>query len=320
MTRVSRLPVPLRVVVLVAGSVVLLMTAMWVLQRRLIFFPDRSAAGPPARAVPGAQDLTLHTDDGLELQAWLVPPPDRADRRVAVLVAPGNAGNRADRVPLAVALAGDGLTVLLLDYRGYGGNPGSPSEDGLARDARAARAYLIGRPACPPTGCSTSARAWARPWSTGLATEHPPAGLVLRSPFTDLAAVGPRALPVPAGAALLRDRYPVAEQVARVGVPTTWCTAPPTRSCRRSRAARWPSAAAAGAASSRSTAPTTTTRRLSLATSWSKPSWRWHRTAKAVSWRRSGLRRAQPPAGGVRRSARIHGDPGPAYAGAGLNG
>ena len=54
---------------------------------------------------------------------------------------------------------------------------------------------------------------------TELATEHPPAGLLLRSPFVDLAAAGrahyPSYLPV---GALLRDRYPVAEQLARIAV------------------------------------------------------------------------------------------------------
>jgi uncharacterized protein len=54
---------------------------------------------------------------------------------MAVLVAGGNAGNRSLRAPLARALARRGFAVLLFDYRGYGGNSGRPSEDGLARDA-----------------------------------------------------------------------------------------------------------------------------------------------------------------------------------------
>lgn len=56
---------------------------------------------------------------------------------------------------------------------------------------------------------------------TELATEHPPAGLVLRSPFTDLAAVGSVHYPFLPVRLLLRDRYPVEEQIARVRVPTT---------------------------------------------------------------------------------------------------
>ena len=60
-----------------------------------------------------------------------------------MLVAKGNAGHRGLRAPLAAALARRGLGVLLFAYRGYAGNPGSPSEIGLAADARAARAFLV---------------------------------------------------------------------------------------------------------------------------------------------------------------------------------
>jgi len=44
--------------------------------------------------------------------------------------------------PLAAALNKIGLAVQLFDYRGYGGNPGTPSELGLQADARTTRAYL----------------------------------------------------------------------------------------------------------------------------------------------------------------------------------
>src|SRR3712207_9148720 len=67
----------------------------------------------------------------------------------SVLVAAGNGGNREHRALLARALAAEGLAVLLFDYRGYGGNPGSPSEDGLALDVRAAREWLVGEGGVP---------------------------------------------------------------------------------------------------------------------------------------------------------------------------
>lgn len=59
-----------------------------------------------------------------------------------VVVFNRNAGNRGDRADLGSRLAGHGLGVLLTDYRGYGGNPGHPTEEVLARDARAAVAFL----------------------------------------------------------------------------------------------------------------------------------------------------------------------------------
>jgi pimeloyl-ACP methyl ester carboxylesterase len=110
--------------------------------------------------------------------------------------------------------------VLLFDYRGYGGNPGHPSEEGLALDVRAAHRFLVDQGVAEDRllyfGESLGAGV-----VTELATEHPPAGLVLRSPFTDLAAVGRVHYPFLPVGALLRDRYPVVEHIGRVNVPTT---------------------------------------------------------------------------------------------------
>ena len=112
------------------------------LQRRLIYFPFPAQVPRAEAVVASAREVTLRTADDLELGAWLVPAGE-PDRGVAVLVANGNAGNRSLRAPLARALASAGLAVLLFDYRGYGGNPGRPSEQGLARDIRAARRFLV---------------------------------------------------------------------------------------------------------------------------------------------------------------------------------
>ncbi len=209
----ARVSPPLRIALVVLLLVALLVALAWLLQRRLIYFPDRSA--PPAPA--GAEEVRLDTADGLRLTAWLVrPPPGTPDRRRTVLVAPGNAGNRLGRMPLAAALAGRGLTVLLVDYRGYGGNPGSPTEAGLAHDIDAGRAFAAGL-GHPVVYYGESLGAAV---VTGLAVRHPPAGLVLRSPFTDLPAAGGEHYPFLPVRLLLRDRFPVAEPIAGVTAPT----------------------------------------------------------------------------------------------------
>jgi fermentation-respiration switch protein FrsA (DUF1100 family) len=111
--------------------------------------------------------------------------------------------------------------VLLFDYRGYGGNPGSPSEAGLALDVRAARAFLVEQESVPPERLLYFGESLGAAVVTELATEHPPAALVLRSPFVDLASVAAVHYPFLPVRALLRDHYRVAEQLARVDVPTT---------------------------------------------------------------------------------------------------
>jgi alpha-beta hydrolase superfamily lysophospholipase len=198
----------------VVGLVV--MCVLWALQRHLIYFPSVSRAPSAATIRPGAVDVTLRTSDGLRLGAWLVPA-ERPDRGVSVLVANGNGGDRSLRLPLADALSAHGLSVLLFDYRGYGGNSGSPSEAGLARDVRAAYRFLAGHTDGRIVFYGESLGAAV---VTELATEHPPAGLVLRSPFTDLTSVGRWHYPYLPVKTLLRDRYPLIDHLTQVRVPT----------------------------------------------------------------------------------------------------
>jgi pimeloyl-ACP methyl ester carboxylesterase len=136
-----------------------------------------------------------------------------------VLVAPGNAGSRALRVPLARALAAEGFDVLLVEYRGYGGNPGSPTEEGLAADVRAAHRYLVEDRGVAPDRLLLFGESLGGAALTRLATERPVGGLVLRSPFTSLADVGARAYPFLPVRALLRDRFPLQEYARAVRVP-----------------------------------------------------------------------------------------------------
>lgn len=204
-----------RVGLVVAVVLVIALTVLWLGQRRLIYFPDRAAPPPAGRFA----DVALTTSDGLRLTARLLRPAG-PDRRLAVLVLPGNAGHRGHRAPLATALADAGLTVLLVDYRGYGGNPGSPTETGLARDARAARAYLDGA-GFPAQRTVYFGESLGAAVAVRLATEHRPAALVLRSPFTGLAAAAREHYPLLPVGTLLRDRYPLVEHLAGVAVPTT---------------------------------------------------------------------------------------------------
>lgn len=203
--------------VLLVGTVVAM---LWTLQRQLIYFPDPTPVPPAADVTVGARDVTLHTADGLELGAWFVPAARSEDTGVAVLLAPGNGGNRAGRAEFAEDLSRRGLAVLLMDYRGYGGNPGSPSEDGLAADADAAAQALeeLGYAAQRTLYFGESLGAGV---VAALQARHPPAGIVLRSPFTELADVGAHHYPWLPVRALLHDRFPVVEHLAASGVPVT---------------------------------------------------------------------------------------------------
>jgi uncharacterized protein len=191
------------------SALVVIVGLLWLFQRRLIYLPTQPVPDPPA----SVDEITFETEDSLSLGAWLV---EADEPRAMVVVFNGNAGNRAHRLRLGEALARRGYSVFLTDYRGYGGNPGSPSEDGLARDARAALTWVSQRSSGPIVLYGESLGAGV---AIGLAAETPPDALILRSPFMSLpeiASVHYRWLPT---SLLLHDRYPNLERIAMIETP-----------------------------------------------------------------------------------------------------
>jgi uncharacterized protein len=201
---------------ILAGLTVAVTAALvvaWTQQRKLLYYPDGDPGPPPDEW----ETVLIHTESGLDLAAWYRRSASATAPLVVLL--PGNGGNRAGRLVVGDGLVEHDLAVLLVDYRGYGGNPGQPSEAGLADDARSAarRAAQLaaGRPIVY-LGESLGAAV-----ATGLAAEVPPVALVLASPFTSLADVGRIHYPW-APAVLVRDQYPSLERFQRgaiEGVP-----------------------------------------------------------------------------------------------------
>ena len=191
---------------------------IWTMQRRFIYFPASGVPAPGDIGLAGVEPVTFETSDGLRLSGWFFgasgPSP-----RVAVLVFNGNAGNRAHRGPLAAALRRHGFQVLLVDYRGYGGNPGAPSERGLAADARAACAYLASRPDVDGSRLVYFGESLGTAVAVALAVEHPPAALILRSPFTSMADLGRHHYPFLPVGLLLRDRFAAIDRIQRIRAP-----------------------------------------------------------------------------------------------------
>jgi fermentation-respiration switch protein FrsA (DUF1100 family) len=195
-------------------AVIMFNAVFAVFQRKLIYFPGGPAGPPP----PGLTAVTYPTEDGLTLSAWWAPAA-APQRDQTVLLFNGNAGSRYDRLGLAQNLNALGLNVLLTDYRGYGGNPGEPSEPGLLRDARAAQAFLTGTRQIPPNRLIYLGESLGAAVAVALAAERPPRALILRSPFASLVTLGRWHYPFLPVDWLLLDRFSSEERIERVTVP-----------------------------------------------------------------------------------------------------
>lgn len=172
----------LTVLLTLIGLYLVLLAALYVMQRPLLFPASQYRPTPAERGVGEMQVVTLRTRDNVELVAWYSPP--RAGH-LTVLSFHGNGAFIGAHADLARKLIDAGYGVLLASYRGYSGNAGSPSEVGLYEDARAAMDFLIARDAQVVLhGASLGAAV-----AVQLATERSVHGLIVETPFTAAADV-----------------------------------------------------------------------------------------------------------------------------------
>ncbi len=174
----------------IALGYVALAAVLYIFQSRFIYFPEmgRQDRATPALLQLQFEEVRIETADGETLHGWHVPA---ADARATVLFFHGNAGSivhRLDWLPMFQQLR---LSVLMVDYRGFGASSGSPSEAGTYADADAAWRYLTETRRLPPGRIVVFGESLGGAVAAHLAARTEPAALVLHSAFTsapDLAA------------------------------------------------------------------------------------------------------------------------------------
>ena len=208
-----------RTAVYFLSAYALFVAAMYMLQRSVMYFPARTLPTPAQAGVPDMDVVTLSTDDGLELKAWFRPPEGSGETtRPTVVYFHGNGGGIAIRGARARPYLDRGFGMLLVEYRGYSENPGSPNEEGLYADGRAALAFVQSE------GLSLDrivllGESLGSGVAVQLATEFDIGALVLEAPFTstvDVAAGAYWFLPV---RWLLKDRFDSISKIGRVRAP-----------------------------------------------------------------------------------------------------
>ncbi len=204
------------IVVLGVAGYLAMLGMLYARQRELLYPRDPAKADIAAAGLVAAEEVTIATADGERLVAWIVPP--RADKPL-LLYFHGNAGNLggAGRAARFRALTEDGTGLFAVSYRGYGGSTGSPSEEGLLQDARAAYGAAVDRFG---TGRVVG---YGESLGTGvvlkLAAEVPLKAVVLEAPYRSAAAVAQAVYPyVPVGL-LMKDQFRSDEVIGRVKAP-----------------------------------------------------------------------------------------------------
>lgn len=214
-------------------SCILLVALIMLLEEKLIYFPERypeSAWTPPEPTrhdsiSPRIEDCWFRTDDGLKLHAWYCSPVRAEGDRIIPIAAGfvllwlhGNAGNVTHRYDMICEMIKLPAEILIIDYRGYGRSEGSPSENGLYLDARAAWHYLIEERRVPPQRIVIFGKSLGGAVAIDLAASVMPAGLIVQSTFTCIADMARQIMPL-FPTFILRTKMDSVSKIRRVACP-----------------------------------------------------------------------------------------------------
>jgi fermentation-respiration switch protein FrsA (DUF1100 family) len=210
----------LALLAVLASAYLILVAALYMLQRQMLYLPDRTVPRPEESGVPDMSVIRLRTADGLDLLAWYRPA---RVGQATILYLHGNGGHIGYRGGRVRPFLDRGFGVLLLEYRGYAGNPGQPHEAGLITDARAAISFLkeagVRHDEIVLYGESLGSAVAVRIAAEQAEVVEPVAAVVLEAPLSSVREVAAHHYPWVPVRWLLHDRFEAISRIAAIAAP-----------------------------------------------------------------------------------------------------
>lgn len=163
----------------------LIVAVVYLMQGRMLYLPGtpgRALTMTPGDAGMDYQDVSFEADDGVPLHGWFIE--GRSSR--VLLFFHGNAGNISHRLESIRQFQELGLSVFIIDYRGYGQSGGKTTEQGIYRDAEAAWRHLTIERGVSADEIIVFGRSLGASAAAWLATQHEPLALIVESSFTSV--------------------------------------------------------------------------------------------------------------------------------------
>lgn len=208
------LVLPALAVILAYGG---LCTWFWLHQREFLYAPGGTLATPEAFGLADVSVVRIATADGERIVGWWKPPASPGAG--VVLYLRGTPGALADYAPYVMPdLEKAGLGALAIDYRGFGGSTGTPSEAGIRLDTQAAFDFI--REAAPRSKIAVFGQSFGTGPAVTLAADRPVAGLLLDAPYASILRLfETEAPPILPYRWLLTDQYNSLVTIGRVTAP-----------------------------------------------------------------------------------------------------
>ncbi len=208
----------LRLFLFVAGLYLCMLGLVYVFQRNFMYMPDTQRFSPEEVELQGFEPVEIVSGD-VTLQSWWSAPAD--DSKPVIIHFHGNGGALAGRANMYRELASSGAGVLAVGYPGYGGNPGDIGEERFYQAARANYRWLRDQGFRGPDIVIAGQSVGTGP-ATYLAAKTNAAGLILEAPYTSMADMAARQMPVFPARWLVKDRYDSLSRIADIDMPLVW--------------------------------------------------------------------------------------------------
>ena len=195
------------------------------LEKRFVFFHSVEMLYTPTNAGLQYDDVRIQTADGLSLQGWFIPgDPSISNSTNSTnetwVWFHGNGGNIGYRVDeLALAHHRTAANLFIFDYRGYGDSEGTPTEEGTYLDSRAVIEYLVARSDVDEHRIVYLGHSLGAAVAVELSLTHPPAAMVLVSPFASVHEMARITLPFPPVGWLVRNHYDNLTRIRQLNLP-----------------------------------------------------------------------------------------------------
>jgi hypothetical protein len=208
-----------RIVVYLILGYVCFAAIMFGMQRSFIYFPDTSVPDPQNYGQAGShyKVIQTRTNDGLTLKGWYHAPQD--ETKPVLLWFHGNAQNHASRAYWTLDYIAKGYGVVLAGYRGYAGNPGSPSEQGFYSDAKAWVDKLLQDFNISKERIIVYGESLGSGVAVEMASRYDLGALILHAPYSSVIDIAFYRFPILPTSLLLKDHFNSFQKIRNVREP-----------------------------------------------------------------------------------------------------
>ena len=192
-----------------------ILISTYIFQRNLLYYPtENNYSGD--QILVSVEKVKINTQDGIELMSWY--HNKNVNNYKTILFLHGNAGSLENRIHKINHFKDMNVNFLLVAWRGFSGNKGTPTEKGLYEDAESAVRWLKSKGVR-----ENNIIVYGESLGTGVATEIAQnknfAGIILESPFTSMVDAGKDKYPYLPVRLLLKDRYESNKKIKNINSP-----------------------------------------------------------------------------------------------------